>query len=40
MSNTAGKTQSAVNLEGTFPRQIAGKVCNVSTIKNLYSDFD
>ena len=26
MSKTASKTQSTVNLEGTYPRQIAGKV--------------
>jgi len=40
MSETASKTQSTVNLEGTYPRQIAGKVYLVATIKNLYSDFD
>lgn len=39
MSKTSSNSQS-VNLEGTYPRQIAGKVYMVATIKNLYSDFD
>ena len=39
MSKTSGNIQS-VNLEGTYPRQIAGKVYMEATIKNLYSAFD
>lgn len=39
MSKASSETQS-VNLEETaYPRQIAGKLYMVATIKNLYSNF-
>lgn len=39
MSETSSKAP-CVNSEGTHPRQIAGKVYKVATIKILYSNFD
>lgn len=38
MSNTSSK--DPLNFDGIYPRQIAGKVYKLGTIKDFYSDFN